>query len=64
MHPHPDYPINNHRTYSILHKPVVLKENFQTSFVCPSIQDFKLMSSKRKECVYKNGTQIYKFRQV
>jgi hypothetical protein len=63
---HPDYPINQHRTYSLLHKPEEVrdsKENY-TSLVCPMIKDFKLISSKRKECTYQEGTKIYKFRQV
>lgn len=69
MSRHPDYPINHHRTYSLLHKPEqphrpAVKEHFEQNLVCPLIKDFKLVSSQKKECVYKEGTRTYKFRQV
>lgn len=68
MQRHPFYPMNIHRTNSLLHRPEPIrsvqnvKEDFQNPS-CPAISDLELLSSAKKQCVYKSGSTIYKFRQ-
>ena len=66
MQSHPFYPMNIHRTNSLLHRPEpirTVKENYQNPS-CPAISDLELLSSAKKQCVYKSGSTIYKFRQT
>jgi hypothetical protein len=66
MQSHPFYPMNIHRTNSLLHRPEpirIVKETYQNPS-CPAIYDLELLSSAKKQCVYKSGSTIYKFRQA
>jgi len=58
--------MNIHRTNSLLHRPEpirIVKETYQNPS-CPAIYDLELLSSAKKQCVYKSGSTIYKFRQA